>query len=83
MGAQPADRGLAVLNLGREDGVLAQAVVDGGHSVSLAEVFHRHTLFPCCPLGSKFAAVDVNDQRQIRAVLRQIQVQLLARVAAG
>ena len=78
---EPADSRFAVLDLSGENGVLAQPIVDRGDRETLCEVFQRHPLFLAAHPES--ATVDVNDQRQIRAVLRQIQVQLLALVATG
>ena len=48
VGPQPADGRLAVFDLGREDGVLAQAVVDAGHGVALGGQRARRGSPPCC-----------------------------------
>ena len=81
VGAQPADGGFAVLNLGGEDGVLAQAVIDRGHGVTPGQIVQGRPHFLAA--ASPGAAMDIDNQRQVLAVLRQIQVELLARVPIG
>ncbi len=57
VGAQPADRRLAVLNLRREDRVLAEPVVDGRHSVTLGRPsLARGPVAPCLPLPTRLRA---------------------------
>jgi hypothetical protein len=45
MGAQPADGGFAVLDLGGKGRVLAEAIIDRGDRVALGEVFRGNTHF--------------------------------------
>ena len=81
VGPQPADGRLAVLDLGREDGVLAQAVVDAGHGVALGGQRHGGAaLFAAGPPGP---AVNPDDQRQpALGLLGQVEVQAVSLVAA-
>ena len=58
MGPEPAHRGLAILDLGGEDRVLAQAVVDGRERVALVEVLERQAV-ALIPVP-KSAAVDLD-----------------------
>jgi hypothetical protein len=82
MRPQPAYRRLAVLNLGGELGILAQAVIDAGHDVSLLRPRQGNAgvlaaLFPP-------AAVDPHDQRERPAAFgRKVNVKFLAFMAAG
>ena len=82
VGPQPADRGLAVLDLRGEDGVLAEPVVDAGHGVALGGQRQGGATFlaarPPCP------AVNPDDHRQPAfGLFGQIEVQSVPRVAVG
>ena len=82
VGPQPADGRLAIFDLGREEGVLAEAVVDGGHGVPLGDQGHGRAVFFAARLPSP--AVNPDDQRQpARGLLGQIDVQAISLVAVG
>lgn len=55
-----AHRRLAILNLGREKRVLAQAIIDGGDRIALLKLLHRHIILLAA--HAKSAAMNPNDQ---------------------
>jgi len=86
VGAEPADRGFAVLYLCGEYGVLAEAIVDAGDGVASGEKSGGASAVFTSRLPA--SAVDPDDQGQRLGVvgsggsLRQVQVELVALVAA-
>src|SRR5262245_21918826 len=74
---QPADRCLAVLDLRRENRLVAEAMADAGHSVSFTE--ERKGLAGIGPAATKpGAAVDPHDHwdRGI-GLCREVEIELL------
>src|SRR5271157_4461511 len=87
VGPDPADRGLAIVDLGRPDRLPAEPVVDRDRGIVPAgdtrgDLAHAHFLV-AHPEGS---AVNVHDHRQRLVALRclrQVHVQSLARIFRG
>ena len=74
LGPQPADRRLAVLDLGGEHRMLAQPVVDAGHRVALAD--ERHGGAAILAAGLPGPAMNPDDQGQLAlGLLRQVKVE--------
>ena len=79
---QPANGCLAVLDLGGEEGVLAQSVIDARHGVALADQRDRRATFLAA--GRPTAPVDPDDDGQgVICLGGQIQVELVAGVSAS
>ena len=86
MGAQPADGGLAVMDLRGPPGLVGEAVVEAGPGVGSAfsDESHQHArLLLAASLPA--AAVDVHDERVrfARRGLREVEVEHLARIAGA
>ena len=80
VGAEPADRGFAVLDLRGENGVLAEAVPDAGDRAARSRERDARTRVAIAHRPT--AAVDPNEERMGFAVVgRQVEVKLLARGA--
>ena len=82
VGAQPADGCLAVLDLGGEDGVLAEAVVDARRRVALGDQRDRRAAV----LAAAIPAASVNPDDDGQGMVRlggQVEVELVAGVSPG
>jgi hypothetical protein len=81
--AQPAERGLAVLNLRGENRLLAEAILDARDDVALEH--HAGDGTGKLVAAPPAAAVDVDDERErlVRRLLGEVEVELLRGVAVG
>ena len=81
VGSQPADRRFAVLDLCREDGVLAEAVIDARHGVALSDQEDGRAVVLAARRPT--AAMNPADQRQpALGLFGQVQVEVVPLVAA-
>ncbi len=83
VGAEPADGGFAVFDLGGEDGVAAEAVVDAGDGVSALDPILAEGLAVFLAAALPSAAVDPDDEWcRVFGFFRQVEVEGVAFVAA-
>src|SRR6516164_3036968 len=76
IGPQPANRGFAILDLGREDGMLTEPVADAGDGEALAG--EEDAWAAALAAGPPAAAVNPDHDRQRPlALFGQIQIELL------
>jgi hypothetical protein len=82
MRSQPADGGLAVLDLRGEDGFLTETILDAGHSIAFEHEW-GHGAGKFVP-GTPAAAVDVDDERErfFGRCRGQVEVEHLRFIAA-
>ena len=80
VGPQPADGRLAIFDLCRKDGVLAQAVIDARHGKVLGGKANGRAIVLAA--GPPCSAVDPHDHRQwLRGFFRQVEIQAVPLVA--
>jgi len=81
MHPKPADRGLAILDLRRENGVLTQPIADARGREALRRERQREALRFIAALPA--AAMDPDHERELVALVRHVKIELLSFVTAS